>query len=400
MTWCAQKTFARGTIIQIASREKKKKAQLMTQLHNTIADLEALHKTSTSADILKHLTSCHEELRQELRADYDTYFKRMKLSFYSQNNRAGKLLASQLKKRQARANLTHIKHHNTNTTFHNSKDIANAFKDYYESLYNLNIDPLTHQPTELDIDEFLQGIQPPSMDAPILQKLNAPITCTEVEAVIRSLPMHKSPGADGFSAEYYKAFSTLLAPKLTNAFNIAAFSGSFPQEMLQAVIVTLPKPGKDTSSPQNFRPISLLNSDLKIYTKVLANRLMETIPALISLDQVGFVKGRQASDGTRRMLNLLRLAETTQEPSTFLTLNAEKAFDRVHWGYLSKTLSKFGISGLIHSAIMSLYTNPTARVYSSSLLSDPFTLSNVTRQGCPLSPIIFSLVIEPLAEYI
>lgn len=115
---------------------------------------------------------------------------------------------------------------------------------------------------------------------------------------------------------------------------------------------------------------------------------------------MGFVKDRQAPDRTSRMINLLCFVELTHEPSIFLALDAEKAFDRVSWGYLSKTLSKFGISGFIHSAIMSLYTNPTARVYTSGMLSDLFQLTNKTRQGYPLSLIIFSLAIKPLAECI
>lgn len=113
--WCAHKAVIRGTLIQIASREKKKNEKT---LQKSIADLEAQHKipNSSSSLVLNRLNSCHEELRQELRAEYDMYFKRLKLSYYAQNNRAGKLLSSQLKKRQARSNLTQIKHHQTNAT--------------------------------------------------------------------------------------------------------------------------------------------------------------------------------------------------------------------------------------------------------------------------------------------
>lgn len=85
--------------------------------------------------------------------------------------------------------------------------------------------------------------------------------------------------------------------------------------MLQAIIVTIPKLGKDPSLAQNYRPISLLNSDLKIYAKVLANRLLNITPTLIGLEQVGFVKGRQDPDSTRRMINLIRYAEITRKPS-------------------------------------------------------------------------------------
>lgn len=166
--------------------------------------------------------------------------------------------------------------------------------------------------------------------------------------------------------------------------------------MLEAVIVTLPKPGKEPDHPQNFRPISLLNSDLKIYSKLLANRLLDLTPLLLGPEQVGFVRGKQAPDGTRRMINLIHHAETWQVPSLLLALDAEKAFDRVHWEYLSQVLTKFGLSGTRYSAIKTLCNNPSARVY----VDGSFNLSNGKRQGCPLSPIIFSLAIEPFAEAI
>lgn len=81
--------------------------------------------------------------------------------------------------------------------------------------------------------------------------------------------------------------------------------------MLEAVIVTLPKSGKEPNQPHNFRPISLLNSDLKIYSKLLANRLLELTPLLLGPEQVGFVKGRQAPDGTRKMIDLIHHAQAS-----------------------------------------------------------------------------------------
>lgn len=130
--------------------------------------------------------------------------------------------------------------------------------------------------------------------------------------------------------------------------------------MLKAIVVTLPKPRKEPNIPQNFIPISLLNTDLKVYAKVIANRVAEVTPSLIAPDQVGFIKGRQAPDGTRRILNLLRKAESRNLPTAFIALDAEKAFDTVHWGYLYATLIKFGFVGSILSAISALYTNPSS----------------------------------------
>lgn len=103
-------------------------------------------------------------------------------------------------------------------------------------------------------------------------------------------------------------------------FNKAINSTPFPEEMLQAVIVALPKPGKKPVSPQNFWPLSLLNSDIKTYAKLITYRLAKVTPHLVKPNQVGFVKGRQAPDGTRRMYNLLRIAENHRLPTVFLNV--------------------------------------------------------------------------------
>lgn len=84
--WCSHRAFSRGSLIQITAREKKKKTQLISLLHERIADLENKHNDHS---LLKQLNSCREELRQTLKTDYDLYFKRLKLSYYSQNKRQG-----------------------------------------------------------------------------------------------------------------------------------------------------------------------------------------------------------------------------------------------------------------------------------------------------------------------
>lgn len=127
---------------------------------------------------------------------------------------------------------------------------------------------------------------------------------------------------------------------------------------------------------------------------------MVFMPDLIHIDQSGFTKGRQAPDATRRMINLIHYAESSRTPSLLFSLDAEKEFDRVPWSYLQKILLKFGFKEHIFRAIMALYSNPSAQVYSADMLSQPFNITNGTRQGCPLSPIIFNLMMEPLAEHV
>lgn len=114
--------------------------------------------------------------------------------------------------------------------------------------------------------------------------------------------------------------------------------------MLSANIIMLLKPGKE---PLNFRLILLLNTDLKLYAKIMAQWLVPIITQLVHADQMGFTLGRQAPNTTRKITNLLYYTESTKTPALLLALNAEEALDRIHWTYLCQTLPKFGFNGNI-----------------------------------------------------
>lgn len=108
-------------------------------------------------------------------------------------------------------------------------------------------------------------------------------------------------------------------------------SGEFPSEMLSANSITLPKTGKEPVSPQNFHPISLLNIDLKLYAKIMAKHLAPIMPHIVHPDQVSFTLGRQAPVATRKVINLLYYTKSKKRTTIFIALEAEKAFDRIHW---------------------------------------------------------------------
>lgn len=96
---------------------------------------------------------------------------------------------------------------------------------------------------------------------------------------------------------------------MTKIYNAAAVSLPLSHGMLKALIITLPKPGKDPTSPQNFRPISLLNNDLKVYAKLIAQCLTNILPLLIHPDQSEFIKGHQTTDATCRLINIIHLGK-------------------------------------------------------------------------------------------
>ncbi len=136
--------------------------------------------------------------------------------------------------------------------------------------------------------------------------------------------------------------------------------------------------------------------DSKILAKMLARRLENVLPSIISNDQTGFIKNRQLFFNIRRLLNILNDPTPSSVSEVLLSLDAEKAFDRVEWDFLY-VLETFGFGSKFRHWVKVLYTSPVAAVRTNNNLSPFFSLQHGTRQGCPLSPRLFALVIEPLA---
>ena len=152
-----------------------------------------------------------------------------------------------------------------------------------------------------EMEKFLEIYTLPKLKQEEIENLNRLITSTEIELVIKNLPKNKSPGPDGFPGEFYQIFKEELTPIVLKLFQKIDMEGKLPNSFYEASITLTPKPEKDPTKKENYRPISLMNMDAKI----LNNRIQQYIKKIIHHDQGRFIPGMQGWFNICKTINVI-----------------------------------------------------------------------------------------------
>jgi hypothetical protein len=293
------------------------------------------------------------------------------------------------------------------TRFDKMAEVARTYHD------NLQRDSLSDQEAEERITEIQRSMN----EIPQNQKLwnensplHSPLKEHHIQEALYASKTGSAAGIDGIPYEIWKNLHeqhTNDQKKDLPSFNII--------KMLTLVINDIQEHGveeesdfalgwmcpiykkKERTEIENYRPITLLNTDYKILTKALVMQLAREVHSLIHADQSGFIPRRSIFDPIRLAKLMIEYADIVEENGVLIALDQEKAYDRVKHDYLITTLETFQLPQTFIKTIKALYKNAHTRIAINGVLSAPFQVTRGVRQGDPLSCLLFDLAIEPLA---
>ena len=168
----------------------------------------------------------------------------------------------------------------------------------------------------------------------------------------------------------------------------------------RGVITSIPKPNKIRFYLKNWRPISLICVDYKIASTVIANRLKIVLPSIISESQKGFLKNRCISENTRLLYDLTQKLDEEEGEGLLLLVDFEKAFDSLEWSFIERALNFFNFGESLRKWVKVLYTDIMSTILYNGHLSTFFPIERGVRQGDSLSPYLFLICVELLADEI
>ena len=284
-----------------------------------------------------------------------------------------------LEKRNAVSKTMYIARKKDGTLTKDYTEILNLQKDFFQDLFtsdprvNFNI----RNNSKVKLTQIMK------------EKFDSEVTVDELFDAMMTLKRGKTPGGDGLTVELYKQFWHHLKLPLHEMYCQAVDEGQLNPTGRHGIINLIPKKNHDNLEVKNWRGISILNYDYKIWSKVIANRL-EEVTDMIGKDQTGFIKGRSLFTNIRKTMEVISHLNGTNSPGIVVIIDFEKCFDRIEFQSIKGVFEFFGFGHAFIKKLFLLFTGLKFRTQSGGFTSQFFRKYRGVNQGCCASPLIYS----------
>ena len=374
------------------SKEKSKQRRLdEEQLHREFHEASLSFQNDPSQENLAKLNVLKERTEKFYEKKVEGIIVRSRARWHEYGERNSKYFYNLEKRNHIRKHIRKLRLSGVITT--DPYEILNAEKKYYENLYKKRLDVLEQNASTFCYDDLpIPTLSPEKMEIG-----EGPISLEECTEVLKSFSLNKVPGNDGLPVEFYKTFWGTVGDLLVKCYNESYEKGEMSSSQKQAIITLIDKKDQDRCDLKNWRPISLLNVDTKIASKVIAERIKKQLPEIIHKNQSGYITGRYIGENIRSILDILDYTKAKNLPGFFLFIDFEKAFDSLDWTFLNRCLELFHFGPSFVRWINVFYKNIQSCTINNGLCTNYFTIERGVRQGDPLSPYLFLIAVEILA---
>ncbi|XP_030540728.2 uncharacterized protein LOC115748390 [Rhodamnia argentea] len=233
-----------------------------------------------------------------------------------------------------------------------------------------------------------------TLDDDQINSLSRHVTDEEIRCTFSSLARGKAPGPDGFNVEFFTTSWETVGPSVILAVKDFFSTGCLLKETNTTILSLVPKT-PNASAMGEFRPIACCNTVYKCITKIIANRIASVLPSIVNSSQTAFVKGRRISDNILLAQELFaNFHHQPYLPKCAIKVDFQKAYDTMDWSFLEMVLQAFRFPSFLVRLIMECISSPRFSVAINGELHGFFSKNAGIRQGDPLSPYLFTLVME------